>query len=513
MSFRQPDQATLSPWMVETSRTATSPLMQDATVDVCIVGAGIAGMTTAYLLAQEGVSVMVLDDGVVGGGQTQRTTAHLSNALDDRYIELEKIHGAEGARLAAESHSRAIDTIERIVNAEEIACQFQRLDGYLFTPPGADTDILKQEGEAARRAGLSGVKLVSRVPWRNFDTGRALFFPDQGQFQPLEYLTGLARALTARGGRICEATHVSRIAGGNPTVRIETEAGPTVTARACVVATNTPIVDWLAIHTKQAPYATYAIAGTIPANSVERALYWDTLEAYHYVRIQPGTPGGDLLIVGGEDHKSGQESDTAARWERLETWARERFPQLGALEFRWSGMVMETIDGLAFIGPDPEGAENVYIATGDSGMGMTHGTIAGALLTDLIQGRENPYRQIYDPRRKPIWGMAWKEFLRENANVAQQYVRDWLGPGDVATVQEIAPGTGAIVREGLAKVAVYRDDEGLFHRLSAVCPHLGCIVHWNASEKTWDCPCHGSRFAACGEVLVGPANVPLPEER
>jgi glycine/D-amino acid oxidase-like deaminating enzyme/nitrite reductase/ring-hydroxylating ferredoxin subunit len=502
---------TASLWM-ETAKTPVAPVLaHEAAADVCVVGAGMAGLTTAYLLAREGRSVIVLDDGPIAGGQSQRTTAHLSNALDDRFYEIEKVHGVAGSRLAAESHGAAIDRIEQIAIEETIACDFQRLDGYLFVAPGQSTDILDEELAASWRAGLREVEMVPRAPLAPFDTGRALRFPRQGQFHPLKYFAGLARAIERLGGQIYSGAHATSIVGGQR-ARVETKAGPTVAAQAVVVATNPPINDMFAIHTKQAPYLTYAIGVRVPAGAVARGLYWDTLEAYHYVRLQPMDDGSEVLIVGGEDHKSGQASDQAERWDRLAAWTAERFPQAGPVEYRWSGMVMETIDGLAFIGRNPGDADNVYIATGDSGMGMTHGTIAGILLTDLIQGRENRWAPIYDPSRKPVFGMAWKEYLRENANVAKQYAADWLGPGDVASPREIQPGTGAVVREGLMKVAIFRDAAGDYHRLSAVCPHLGCIVAWNNAEKTWDCPCHGSRFAREGQVISGPTTAPLARQ-
>jgi glycine/D-amino acid oxidase-like deaminating enzyme/nitrite reductase/ring-hydroxylating ferredoxin subunit len=481
-------------------------LAEDVETDVCVIGAGIAGLTTAYLLTCEGKKVVVLDDGPIAGGQSERTSAHLSNAVDDRFSDVEKIHGVEGSRLAAESHTAAIARIESISQEEAIDCDFRRVDGYLFLGPGQSADLLDQEFEAARRAGLKDVELVDRAPLSSFDTGRCLRFPSQAQFHPLKYLAGLSEALVKRGGVIHTHTHAATVDGG----RVETKDGPVVTAGSVVVATNTPINDMVAIHTKQAPYLTYAIGAPVPKGSVEPGLYWDALDAYHYVRTQP-MKGHDLLIVGGEDHKSGQADDQAERWQRLEEWARERFPMMKPVEYRWSGMVMETTDGLAFIGRNPMDEENVYIVTGDSGMGLTHGTIAGVLLTDLIVGRENPWTEIYDPSRKPIWGMAWKEFLTETANVAKEYAKDWLGGGDVASVDEVPRGEGAVIRRGLKKVAVYCDGRGAKHERSAVCPHLGCIVHWNGAEKTWDCPCHGSRFDPEGQVIVGPANSPLAE--
>jgi glycine/D-amino acid oxidase-like deaminating enzyme/nitrite reductase/ring-hydroxylating ferredoxin subunit len=500
----------VSAWMSDSVIPELLPLTRDAQADVCIVGGGIAGLSTAYLLAREGKNVVVLDDGPIGGGQTQRTTAHLSNALDDRYEELEKVHGVEGARLAAESHTAAIERIDAIVRQERIECDFKRVDGYLFAPPGHPTDVLDRELAAARRAGLAGVELVARAPIPSFDSGPALRFPRQAQFHPLKYLAGLADSLRTLGGKIYTRTHVSRIDGG-PKATIETSRGPTVTADAAVVATNVPINDLVAIHTKQAPYLTYVVGARVPSGAIPHALYWDTLEHYHYLRLQPISDDSDLLIVGGEDHKEGQASDQADRWDRLVSWARERFPMMGPIESRWSGMVMETTDGLAFIGRNPLDKNNVYVATGDSGMGLTHGTIAGILLTDLILGRENPWSRIYDPSRKPVWGMAWKEFLKENINVAKQYAVDWLSGSDVSAAEDIARGEGAVVRRGMQKVAIYRDDQEVCHERSAICPHLGCIVHWNGAEKTWDCPCHGSRFDAVGQVINGPANSPLAE--
>lgn len=504
-------------WMATVVVPQAPALAEDARADVCVVGAGIAGMTTAYLLTREGKSVVVLDDGPVAGGQTQRTTAHLSNAIDDRYVEIERLHGEQGSRLAAESHTAAIDRIEMIAREQKIDCDFERLDGYLFQPPGESSDLLDRELDAARRAGLAGVERLTRAPLASFDTGPCLSFPRQGQFHPLKYLAGLARAVGQSGGRIFSQAHAESIAGGTP-ARVTTATGRTVTADAVVVATNTPVNDRVAVHTKQAAYLSYVIGALVPRGSVPRGLYWDTLDPYHYVRLQPlpagtgpgagGADGHEVLIVGGEDHKTGQADDQAGRYARLEAWARERFPAMREVRFRWSGQVMESIDGLAFIGRNPLDEPNVFIATGDSGMGMTHGTIAGILLTDLILGRENPWATLYDPSRKTL--RAAGEFAKENLNVARQYA-DLVTGGDVGSAEDVRPGTGAVVRRGLSKVAVYRDEQGNTRQRSAICPHLGCVVDWNDAEKTWDCPCHGSRFDRLGRVINGPANRDLPD--
>jgi glycine/D-amino acid oxidase-like deaminating enzyme/nitrite reductase/ring-hydroxylating ferredoxin subunit len=499
-----------SVWMDTAEMPLEAPLTESTTADVCIVGAGIAGMTTAYLLTREGKSVVVLDDGPIGGGMTARTTAHLVNALDDRYFELERLHGEEGARLAAESHTAAINAIEAIVEQEGIKCEFERLDGYLFVPPRESQKVLDDELEAVHRAGLTDIEKVERVPWDTYDTGPALRFPRQAQFHPLKYLIGLAEAIKQKGGRIYTQTHAKEIEGGKQ-ARVETTGGGVVTAGSVVVATNTPVNDLIAIHTKQAPYQTYVIGARIPKGSVTRGLYWDTPDPYHYIRIETvgkGAAAYDVLIVGGEDHKTGQEDDANKRFGALERWTRHRFPMVESIEYRWSGEVMEPIDGLAFIGRNPMDKSNVFIATGDSGNGMTHGTIAGILLTDLIMGRKNPWESIYDPSRVTL--KALKEFAKENLNVAVQYT-DLVVAGDVSSVEEIKAGQGAILSRGLSKVAAYRDSKGEVHEFSAVCPHLGCIVKWNTSENTWDCPCHGSRYDALGKVFQGPANSDLAE--
>lgn len=491
-------------WDTAVDMPGTTRLTADAAVDVCVVGAGIVGMTTAYLLAQAGKRVMVLEAREIGGGNTGRTTAHLASAIDDRYSEVVRIRGREQASQAWRAHTAAIEGIGAIVRSEGIDCDFERLDGYLFLAPGHGIDVLDEELAACREIGFTAVERAAYAPLGGFDSGPALRFPGQAQFHPLKYLAGLARAIVRDGGEIHTHTRVTKIVGGADP-RVETADGHTVRAGSVVQATNVPIHDNQGVHPRQAPYMSYVVALRVPAGVVPRGLYWDTADPYHYVRLQVDVGGDELLIVGGEDHKAGQAEDGSRRLAALEAWARARFPGARETAYRWSGMVLETIDGLALIGRS-HGEEHVYIATGDSGMGMTHGTIAGMLIRDLVLGVASPWQGLFDPSRVPLKAMG--DALRENLNVAAQYA-DWAMPGEVPSVDHIAPGSGAVVRRGLSKLAVYRDPAGRLHACSAACPHLKGPVAWNPLESTWDCTCHGSRFDAYGRVLNGPANTDL----
>lgn len=490
---------TRSVWMETGLLPVPASLNDNLGAEVCVIGGGLAGLSVAYELSRRGHKVVVLEDGLLASGETERTTAHLVNAFDDRYFRVEHLHGEKAARLVAESHSAAIDYIESTMLRERIDCDFQRLDGFLFAAPEHSRDFLERELEAAHRAGLDGVQMVARAPINSFDTGPALRFPNQAQFNPLKYLRALVEAITRDGGRLFSHTHVDDVRDGTPCC-VHTNTGRKIKADAVVVATNVPVNDRVTIHTKQAPYRTYVIAAPVPLNSVPRALFWDTGDPYHYVRLQH-VRGQEMLIVGGEDHKTGQADHPEKRWQALADWTRERFPTAGTIAYRWSGQVIEPIDYVAFIGRNP-GDKHVYMATGDSGQGMTHGTIAAMLISDLISGHANEWEEVYDPSRKTL--RAAGEFARENFNVAAQY-RDYATGGDLKSAGDIMPGCGAVLRHGLRKVATYKAEDGSIYEYSATCPHMGCVVHWNDVEKTWDCPCHGSRFDRFGSVLNGPA--------
>lgn len=491
----------LSAWSDTFDLPKFEPLNKNLNVDVCVIGGGIAGLTTAYLLMAEGKSVCVLESFELGSGQTGRTTAHGSAILGTRYYDLEMYHSEEGTRLIAQSHTAALDRIEQIVTKEKIECNLERLTGYLFQGQNSENDILMQEHTAVHRAGLVYSKMLENAPLTNFKTGPCLAFPRQLQFHPLKYIAGLAKCISQRGGKIFTHSHAVEF-HNQDFAAVKVQNGSIVTCSSLVVATNTPVNDVFAIHTKQAPYRTYALGFTVIKESVAKGLYWDTDDPYHYVRTQQLNEKYDLLIVGGEDHKTGQEAHPEKCFNKLEDWARSRFSTIVDLSYRWSGQVMEPVDGIGFLGHNPLDRDNVYVITGDSGNGITHSTIGAMIVTDQIMHRENPWEDLYNPSRISL--LSTPNYFRENLNVAGQYGK-WLSLSPKPDLDDLRLNEGRVFRDGMSMVAVYKNPAGIAHYMSAACPHLGGVVSWNNVEKSWDCPCHGSRFDCHGKVLEGPA--------
>jgi glycine/D-amino acid oxidase-like deaminating enzyme/nitrite reductase/ring-hydroxylating ferredoxin subunit len=494
--------ATTTLWLETAEVPKYGPLTENLRTDVCVIGAGIAGMSTAYALAKAGKHVVVLDDGDIGSGETGRTTAHITAALDDRYYNIESMHGEEGARIAAESHMAAINRAEEICRLESIDCDFQRVDGYLFLAEEHTEKLLEDELAATHRAGINDTELAERAPLPFFDTELCLKFPNQAQFHPLKYLAGLARCIIRDGGRIFTGSHVDEVQDGDePRVKIGDHV---IHARAVVVATNASISDYVVTHAKQESFRTFVIGARVPKGSVPAILLWDTPDPYHYIRIQ-ALADHDVLIVGGEDHKTGHKDDGDERLQQLEAWTRERFPMVESVPYRWSGQVVEPVDYMSFTGLTP-GGENVFMHSGDSGNGITHGIMAGTLLCDLVLGRENRWAELYKPTRISL--RATPTLIKHNVGAMLDFANYVLPAEDI---EEIQPDEGRVIRRHGKPVAAYRDAEGQLHERSAACTHLKCIVEWNSTEKTWDCPCHGSRFDPYGKVLNGPAIAPLPE--
>ncbi|MCA6116350.1 FAD-dependent oxidoreductase [Bradyrhizobium sp. WSM 1738] len=500
------DRRSRSLWMEVDAAPHAAPLRSNAECDVVIIGAGIAGISTAYELAVEGSRVMIIDRGKIAGNMTARTTAHLAPQCDDLTSAMIGLRGEDISRRFYESQAAAVDRIEEIQNRESINCDFRRLDGYLFQALNTDSKIIEDELDAARKIGAPVHRLVG-LPFAHCEQQHVLRYPRQGTFHPLKYLKGLVAAIEARGGRFHAGTAVESVEERDDGKVVVTTAGGKITAGAAVVTTNSPIVDRFALHTKMAPYRTYAMAFSIQKGAIPDALYWDTLDPYHYVRLRPGDDRTDYVIVGGSDHKSGEADDAEVRFEALEAWTRNLIPAAQEVTHRWSGQVLETIDYAGFIGKNP-GNNSIYVHTGDSGQGMTHG-VAGAMINAaLILGRECKWTDVYEPSRKTPAGIG--NFLKENLTPVKNFA-EYLAPGELCAVSDLKAGHGAIIRHGPSKIAAYRDEAGKLYARSAACTHVGCHLHWNSFETCWDCPCHGSHFAFDGTPLNAPAVGPLAE--
>jgi glycine/D-amino acid oxidase-like deaminating enzyme/nitrite reductase/ring-hydroxylating ferredoxin subunit len=436
-------------------------------------------------------------------GESGRTTAHLTEVLDSRYHGLISDFGVGGARLVARSSREAIEKIASRVMELDIDCGFERLPGYLYAEDRAKRVDIEREFEACRKVGLD-CSLTSQIPLP-FAVTRALRVENQAQFHPGLYLAALAHRLVELGGRIFEGSPVIEIhdgKDGEPCL-VRTLDGE-VLAKDVVIATDSPMSNRLLLLTKVAAYRTYALAVQLASGTVPYGLFWDTEEPYHYTRAY-SRDGEDWLIVGGEDHKVGI-GDPASSFERIEAYCRSRY-DVGSVSHRWSGEVLEAVDGLPYIGKNPASAHQ-YVATGFSGNGMTFGTIASSVLSDLILGRENAYAELYSARRlKPLASAA--TFVSENKDFPACLIGDRMPGKKEVSISELTPGEGAIMSIRGRKAAVYLEENGSVQAVSAVCPHLGCLVRFNSVERSWDCPCHGSRFATSGEVLHGPARSAL----
>lgn len=506
--------ANASYWIASVQPFATKKLTSDKDTDVVVVGGGIAGVSIAYNLVLSGKKVILVEDGNIGSGETGRTSAHLVTALDDRYYELEDLYGKESTQMIAESHTRAIDFVEANCEREGIDCDFERVPGYLFLHKNDRHDALLLEFEAAKHAGLE-VEELREIPGMN-QQGRCLRFARQAQFHPLKYLRGLCEAIIEYGGEIYTDTHAEVIDSEG----ITTAEGHRISAKHIVVATNTPVNNKLMLHLRQYAYRTYVIGMTVKKDTLPHALWWDTgdpdvnadFQPYHYVRLQPYDEQYDLLICGGEDHQTGLpeangEGPEVMRYARIEQWTRKRFAVENVI-YHWSGQIMETMDALGYIGRNPLDKDNVYIVTGDSGNGLTNAGVAAILIPALIEGKDHPWKDLYSPSRFKLF-TAGKVFMKEVIGGMTDYMKSKPKDTGRETLMQLERGEGKVIEMRGRKYAVYKDDRNMLHFVSAQCTHLGCIVNWNKDEKTWDCPCHGSRFTFEGKVINGPANANL----
>jgi glycine/D-amino acid oxidase-like deaminating enzyme/nitrite reductase/ring-hydroxylating ferredoxin subunit len=486
-------------WIASTGQTAYPALDREMHVDVAVLGGGMAGLMTALLLKREGRRVAVLEAGRVGAGVTAYTTAKVSALHGIIYQEVESSFGTDGARAYGQANEAGIARIGALVDELGIDCDWRRKPAYTYAEDEQGDSQVKDEVEAALRAGLKASYTTDTdLPWPV--TG-AIRVEDQAEFHPRRFLLAIAEQIPGDGSHVFEQTQATGVKEGDP-MRVETENGPAVVATHVVCATHFPFLDRGGYFARMHPERSYAL-GIYVRDRAPQGMYLSTESPSHTVRSHP-TERGELVIAGGESHKVGQSGeDTADRVARLEGWARERF-DVTEIAYRWSTQDNMPVDGVPYIGRLHPATKRLWVATGFKKWGLAWGATAGEILTDLIAGRDNPYASLVDPNRfKP--GAQAQEFVKENVNVGWRLVRDKVGGADFDSLDQLEPGQGGLVREGLGKVAAYRDEAGDLHVLSPTCTHMGCTVKWNTAEKSWDCPCHGSRFHYDGTVLQGPA--------
>jgi glycine/D-amino acid oxidase-like deaminating enzyme/nitrite reductase/ring-hydroxylating ferredoxin subunit len=485
-------------WIESTQRTDFPPMPAEVDVDVAVLGGGIAGLTTAWQLARAGKRVAVVEAARIVEGVTGYTTAKVTTSHSLIYADLVEKEGEAKAQLYADSNRAGLELIAETVASETIDCDFSRRSSFVYSEDEAEVEKLQAEVEAARSLGLPA-SFVTDVDLPYAVAG-AVRFDNQAQFHPRRYLLHLVGLLREAGGQVFEMTRALDVDEGDPCT-VTTDRG-VLRARDVVVTTHLPVFDRGLYFAKAFPKRDYVVAAMIDAGRAPSGMYLSTESPTHSVRTTP-YEGGHLLIVGGEGHKPGAAEDTEERYARLQGWTRERFG-VSDFRFRWSTQDYTGADRIPYVGRLTSRSERVWVATAFGAWGMTNGSMSGLLLSDLIQGRENPWVELYDATRVNPSSSA-KELIKENLAVARHLVGGYVTGTDLSDVDELPAGEAAIVRVRGAKTACYREPDGTLHAVSAKCTHLGCIVGWNAAETSWDCPCHGSRFDVDGRVLQGPA--------
>lgn len=495
--------ATSSVWIAGEPTTDYPPLAGDVTVDVAVVGGGITGLSTALMLASTGMRVAVIEARRVGAGVTGHSTAKLTALQGLVYRRLEQQFGPQAAGTYAAANLAGIEQVAAWVDELAIDCNFQRQPAYTFTCDPGRVDDVAREAEAARRAGLEAEFVTAtQLPLPVLGAVRAA---RQAQFHPYRYCVRLAQALVERGGLIFEQTRAIDVRHGDP-CEVQARRG-IVRARQVVLATLLPFLDRGGFFARTHPSRSYGIAVKLETSAPE-GMYINVESPARSVRPLADPQG---MIVVGEDHKVGQDPDTTRRYAALESWARQWFP-VTAVTHRWSAQDYIPADGLPFVGYLPLSSEKVLVVTGLNKWGLAMGTAAAALLVGLIAGRDHPWHALFDARRANLLESA-QSLVAENLDVAKRFVGDRLHAIAAKNLDALPAGEGAIVIHDGKRWAAYREPGGAVQAVSPVCTHMGCYLQWNSAERSWDCPCHGSRFDLTGEILQGPAVRQLESKR
>jgi glycine/D-amino acid oxidase-like deaminating enzyme/nitrite reductase/ring-hydroxylating ferredoxin subunit len=495
-------EANVSYWMATASETSFAPYEGgDLRVEVAVIGGGITGLTTALLLKQAGVSVAVIEAGRVACGVTGSTTAKVTSLHGLTYAKLASTFGQEGARVYGEANQAGLELIARLVEQLGLDCDFERLPAFTYTEDPLRVSAIEEEVEAARQAGLPA-SFSSQIGLP-FPVQGAVRVDDQAQFHPRRFCLGLAEAIVAGGGQVFERTRAVNVRPGAPCT-VHTEHGR-LRAEHVVVATHLPFFDPAGLFAKTSPSRSYATAVTL-AEPAPPGMYLSADAATRSVR--PLVSGDNLAVLAGEEHKTGHGPDTRDHHQALEAWAHDRFP-VRSVDYRWSAQDYLPADSVPYIGRLLPGYGRLHVATGFKKWGMTHSAVAAMLLRDQITGRPNPWAGLFRATRLHPLASA-KELAVHNLDVGLRFAVDRLLTARPAPARELAPGEAGIRELNGEKVAAYRDSDGRLHAVSGRCTHLGCLVAWNAAERSWDCPCHGSRYTYQGQVIQGPAVKNLP---
>jgi len=488
-------------WLDTTPESTFPQLDRPRSVDVAVLGGGIVGISTALLLKRAGMTVAVVEADRVGAGVTGHTTAKLSSLHGLIYDRLSSSFGDDGARAYGEANQAGIEQVAQWVADEGIDCDFRRKPNYTYAGSPERLPDIEKEVAAAQRAGLpASYTEETDLPYA---VAGAVRFDDQAEFHPRRFLLALAALIPGDGSHVFERTRATGVSDGRPS-RVETTGAP-LTAGAIVVATHFPFLDRGLYFARIHPERSYAL-GVRVRGRTPQGMYISADQPTRSIRSHP-LPDGEILIVGGEGHKTGQGGDTVERYRALERFAREHW-DVESVEYQWASQDNEAVDHVPYIGKFAPLSRRLYVATGFQKWGLAQGVAAAMILEDAILGRDNPWADLYDPgRMKPL--ASAKDFVKENANVAGRLIGDRVTKRARRDAAELAPGEGDVADLGGEKVAAFRDEDGVLHAVSPVCTHLGCQVNWNSGDRSWDCPCHGSRFSPDGEILHGPAVRPL----